>query len=86
VLLRLKIELLRKRVAQQELARALGIRASRVSRIVQGHVQPSPRERARISRVLGLPTWQIFPNIGRGRLRSKRAKTTKDAATKGGPQ
>lgn len=79
MLLRLKIELFRKRVAQQELARAVGIHSSRVSRILRGHARPRPRERAKIARFLGVPTWQLFPNIGRGRLRPKHAKSGKEA-------
>lgn len=84
MLMRAKIELLRRQISQRELASAVGVHASRVSRILRGHVRPRPRERARIARLLGVRMWELFPDIGRGRLGPKRAKGRATKADNGG--
>jgi transcriptional regulator with XRE-family HTH domain len=74
MLLRVKLELMRRRISQQELARSVGVNGSRISRILRGHVQPRPQERVRIARVLRVPAWKLFPKAGRARLMAKRHK------------
>ena len=49
----LKIELLRRGIAQVDLARSARLGESRLSRIVNGHVTPSADEIERLAKVLG---------------------------------
>jgi transcriptional regulator with XRE-family HTH domain len=83
MLIRLKIALFRQGLRQMDLARLVQADPARISRILRGHVRPRPRERARIARVLRLPSWQLFPNIGRGRLRGKHATSKQGKLNKG---
>ncbi len=74
MLIGLKVILLRRNLQQLDLARLAKTTPARISRILRGHVQPQPRERVRIARVLRVASWRLFPNTGRGRLRAKRRK------------
>lgn len=71
MLVRLNTVLFERGLTQRQLARAIDTTPARVSRIIRGHLNPSPRERAKVSRVLGIPSWRLFPNAGRGLLRRK---------------
>jgi plasmid maintenance system antidote protein VapI len=51
--LELKIALIRKFGSQIRAAKPLGIEESKLSRIVQGHREPSAEERERLKNVLG---------------------------------
>ena len=69
----LKVTLFRLGISQAELAQRIESTPARVSRIIRGHVRPGARERARIARVLRVPSWQLFPNTGRGKLKARLA-------------
>lgn len=84
MLLRIKFELIRKGPSQQELARAVGVHSSRLSKILHGRVRPRPRERVRIAREPRVPTWRLFPKLGRSRLAAKnRAGLRRQESRKG---
>ena len=68
MLLKLKIELLRRGVSQRELARIMGTTPSRISRIIRGRVRLSRQDRRLIAEVLGSPANELFP---RRRRRSR---------------
>jgi transcriptional regulator with XRE-family HTH domain len=57
----LKLELMRRKMTQRELAKRAGMSESQLSRIVRGDVQCRARLRKLIARSLGLRTKTIFP-------------------------
>lgn len=57
----LKMELLGRREPQYALAARAGMSETRLSRIVQGRLQPTPAERKRIAEALGIPEADLFP-------------------------
>lgn len=82
MLIQLKVALLRQNLRQMDLARLIQASPARISRILRGHVRPTPLERARIARVLRVPSWQLFPDTGKARLaRRKQASPTRKEGT-----
>jgi transcriptional regulator with XRE-family HTH domain len=49
--------------SQKDIARRAGINQWRLSRIVQRDVTPTPRERARLARILDTPVQDLFSDI-----------------------
>lgn len=74
MLLKLKIELLRRGVSQRELARIMGTTPSRISRIIRGRLRLSSRDRRRIAEVLGSPASELFPRRRRRRRSRKEVR------------
>jgi len=79
MLVQLKIALIERGLSQVEFARNSRLTATRLSRIIRGHVTPHARERVRIARTLQVSSWQLFPNMGRGRLRGRTSKENSPA-------
>ena len=77
MLLKLKLALLKRHLSQKALARQIGMTAARLSQIIHGHVEARARERQRIGRVVGVPSWAVFPASGRARLRRRSKRTRK---------
>jgi transcriptional regulator with XRE-family HTH domain len=69
---KLKVELLRRKISQKELARTLGLSTSHVSRLVRGEARCRARLRRRIAEYLGVPVQKIFMHR-RARHRASRA-------------
>ena len=59
--LELKIALIRRFGSQIRAAKPLGIDESKLSRIVQGHREPTPEERERLRRELGVDCFSGEP-------------------------
>ena len=49
------------RPTQDELRQKVGIDQARISRIENGHIPPSRRERTALAQVLGIPEEVLFP-------------------------
>ena len=75
---KLKVELLRRKITQKELARTLGLSPSHISRLVRGEARWRARLRRRIAEYLGVPEQKIFMPR-RARRREKRDHTTNGA-------
>lgn len=58
----LKMELLGRREPQYALAARAGMSETRLSRIVQGRLQPTQAERERLADALGVAEAELFPN------------------------
>ena len=58
----LKISILEKKGSQSALAREIEVCESLISKIVQGRRQPTPEQRQAISKALGAPEHELFPN------------------------
>ena len=57
---KLKVELFERRESQYALAARVGISETRLSRIIQGRVQPTAAERVRIAEALEMPESELF--------------------------
>lgn len=75
MLLKLKLAMLRRNLSQKSLAQQMGTTTTRLSRIVHGRVQTRARERQKIARLVGVPSWRLFPGSGLARLRRTRGKS-----------
>lgn len=58
----LKMQLLGRAEPQYAVAAQVGMSETRLSRIVQGRVEPTPEERKRLSEALGVPEAELFPS------------------------
>lgn len=56
----LKIELLTRGEPQYALAAKAGMSETRLSRIVQGRIQPTPAERKKLAELLDVPEAELF--------------------------
>jgi len=75
MLVHLKLALFQRGITQAVLATQIRETPARISRIIHGRLKPRASERIRIARVLGLPSWRLFPDVGRARLqRQKQAR------------
>jgi ribosome-binding protein aMBF1 (putative translation factor) len=64
---KLKLALLEHGESQYAVARRLGVSETRLSRIVQGRLAPTPEERARLAEMLELDQDEVFQTAaGRG--------------------
>jgi transcriptional regulator with XRE-family HTH domain len=59
-LLRVKIALWKQGMTQARMARATGLRAERISRILHGHLRPRARDRRLIAGFLGICQARLF--------------------------
>lgn len=64
MLANLKIELMRRKITQTVLARAVGISNTHMSRIIRGDARCRARLRRAIAQRLGVRETQIFPRRG----------------------
>jgi transcriptional regulator with XRE-family HTH domain len=55
-----------KKVSQWKLRLLTGLSQSKISLIESGYVKPSPEERRKISRALGVEPEELFPGENRG--------------------
>jgi transcriptional regulator with XRE-family HTH domain len=67
MLVELKMLLLRRGIAQIELARQTGMNTARISRIIRGRIRPRARDRRRIARALGAAESKLFPRKPKAR-------------------
>ena len=81
----LKMALLVRRVAQYQLAFAWECPETRMSRIVQGRLEPTKAERSRIATELGLSEAELFPSVVNPRPRTRYGPVT-DQVTSRAPQ
>lgn len=63
MLVRLKVELLKRGISQKALADALDVHPSHVSRVIRGHARPRARDRRRIAEFLGVSQRKLFPRV-----------------------
>jgi transcriptional regulator with XRE-family HTH domain len=56
---RLKVALVESRRFAYDVAREVGVSETRLSRIVNGRILPTPDEAARLARALGIPVAEI---------------------------
>ena len=61
MLVMLKVELIRQRISQRELAKAIGISDTHVSRLILGQSRCRARLRRKICSFLGVSERQVFP-------------------------
>lgn len=73
----LQAELRRRGLFQRDLARALGVDRSVVSRIICGHRRVRARERRMVTELLGVPENVLFPARGRSRRRHPRSRASR---------
>lgn len=66
--LNLKLLILERFQTQFDFAKELGIRDDKLSKIIQGRVEPNEEEKEHISMILGVPVDELFEitNDGRG--------------------
>jgi len=57
----LKLKILERFKYQADFAQLVKLREERLSRIVNGRVVPTDRERQRIAEALGIPESELFP-------------------------
>ena len=61
MLVRLKVELMRRRISQRELARAIDISDTHLSRLILGQSRCRARLRRKICSFLGVSEREVFP-------------------------
>lgn len=59
-----KTQLLKRGLKQMDIAHILGVSESLLSRIVNGHIEPSPEIRKQIADILDMPEEALFGGCG----------------------
>ena len=86
ILANLKLELMRRKMTQGQLAEQIGVSESQLSRIIRGDVRCGPRMRRLIADYLQLPIKGIFPALRSCRRALKRKKKQANSSHEAGKE